>query len=155
MAPQKVTDVYSYNFPLDGRHIKLLVYSIFFLESVQTALSGADLYYYKVVDDFRRFSHDLRSVTMISGPRQAQHCMPCWGVSTYKDRSRRSHANRYQRQANRCQPHLFCSPHCYASWISPDPYPKASKLRFKTQCPIATTSMCPSTISAFCQHWHR
>jgi hypothetical protein len=56
--------VYSYNFPPDGRHIKLLgtriphliyvflsdedfvVYIIFFLESVQTALSGADIYYW-------------------------------------------------------------------------------------------------------------
>ncbi|KAF8462495.1 hypothetical protein DFH94DRAFT_483898 [Russula ochroleuca] len=38
--------VYSYNFPRDSRRIKLLVYSIFFLETVQTALSGADLYYW-------------------------------------------------------------------------------------------------------------
>jgi hypothetical protein len=40
--------VYSYNFPGDGdnRYIKLLVYIIFFLETVQTALSGADLYYW-------------------------------------------------------------------------------------------------------------
>ncbi|KAH9984760.1 hypothetical protein BJV77DRAFT_163413 [Russula vinacea] len=38
--------VYSYNFPRDSRHLKLLVYSIFFLETVQTVLSGADLYYW-------------------------------------------------------------------------------------------------------------
>ncbi|KAF8486821.1 hypothetical protein DFH94DRAFT_2814 [Russula ochroleuca] len=38
--------VYSYNFLRDSRHIKLLVYSIFFLETVQTVLSGADLYYW-------------------------------------------------------------------------------------------------------------
>jgi hypothetical protein len=59
--------VYSYNFPRDNRYIKLLgtsipylyptyfsltlrgffvVYSIFFLETVQTILSGADLYYW-------------------------------------------------------------------------------------------------------------
>ncbi|KAH9984761.1 hypothetical protein BJV77DRAFT_163513 [Russula vinacea] len=38
--------VYSYNFPGDSRNLKLLVYSIFFLETVQTVLSGADLYYW-------------------------------------------------------------------------------------------------------------
>jgi hypothetical protein len=55
--------VYSYNFPLDNKYFKLLgtralhiiprlpdiyfvVYSIFFLETLQTALSGADLYYW-------------------------------------------------------------------------------------------------------------
>ena len=69
-----VKDVYSYNFPQDSRHIKLLgtiipvpirtssfltkyfvVYSIFFLETVQTALSGVDLYYWFAAgnDDFR------------------------------------------------------------------------------------------------------
>jgi len=37
--------VYTYNFPGDKRLIKLLVYSIFVLETLQTALSGADLYY--------------------------------------------------------------------------------------------------------------
>jgi hypothetical protein len=59
-----VKDVYSYNFVRDSRRIKLLghensslhhllhpdedfvVYSIFFLETVQTVLSGADLYYW-------------------------------------------------------------------------------------------------------------
>jgi hypothetical protein len=56
--------VYSYNFPRDSRYIKLLgtdssvrphvllpdvhfvVYSIFVLETLQTAFSGADLYYW-------------------------------------------------------------------------------------------------------------
>ncbi|KAF8486817.1 hypothetical protein DFH94DRAFT_2572 [Russula ochroleuca] len=38
--------VYSYNFSRDSKHIKLLVHSIFFLETVQTILSGADLYYW-------------------------------------------------------------------------------------------------------------
>ncbi|KAF8498155.1 hypothetical protein F5888DRAFT_225422 [Russula emetica] len=38
--------VYSYNFPLDNRPIKLLIYGVFFLETLQTALSGADLYYW-------------------------------------------------------------------------------------------------------------
>ncbi|KAH9984747.1 hypothetical protein BJV77DRAFT_1071864 [Russula vinacea] len=38
--------VYSYNFSQDNRYIKLLVYGIFLLETVQTVLSGADLYYW-------------------------------------------------------------------------------------------------------------
>ncbi|KAF8486816.1 hypothetical protein DFH94DRAFT_2547 [Russula ochroleuca] len=38
--------VYIYNFPRDNKYIKLLVYGIFFLETVQTVLSGADLYYW-------------------------------------------------------------------------------------------------------------
>ncbi|KAN0106929.1 hypothetical protein V8E52_010673 [Russula decolorans] len=38
--------VYSYNFPRDNKYTKLFVYSIFFLETLQTALSGADLYYW-------------------------------------------------------------------------------------------------------------
>ncbi|KAF8498127.1 hypothetical protein F5888DRAFT_1692625 [Russula emetica] len=38
--------VYSYNFPDDRKLLKLLVYSIFFLETLQTALSGADVYYW-------------------------------------------------------------------------------------------------------------
>jgi hypothetical protein len=40
--------VYSYNFPGDRSLIKLLVYSVFLLETVQTALTGADLYYWFV-----------------------------------------------------------------------------------------------------------
>ncbi|KAI0270122.1 hypothetical protein BGY98DRAFT_923816, partial [Russula aff. rugulosa BPL654] len=55
--------VYSYNFPQDTKHLKLLgmqipysafvftdvlsvVHSVFFLETVQTILSGADLYHW-------------------------------------------------------------------------------------------------------------
>ncbi|KAI0263176.1 hypothetical protein BC834DRAFT_971463 [Gloeopeniophorella convolvens] len=38
--------VYSYNFSKDRRAIKLLVYGILFLETLQTILSGADLYYW-------------------------------------------------------------------------------------------------------------
>jgi len=38
--------VYSYNFREDKRILKLLVYAIFFIETLQTALSGADLYYW-------------------------------------------------------------------------------------------------------------
>lgn len=40
--------VYSYNFQADTRPIKLLVYSVLFIETLQTALSGADLYYWFV-----------------------------------------------------------------------------------------------------------
>jgi len=58
-------DVYSYNFPEDGRRVKLLgmqnshpllylsspnssyiVYTVFLLETVQTTLTGADVYYW-------------------------------------------------------------------------------------------------------------
>jgi len=38
--------VYSYNFTEDKRSIKLLVYTVFLLETLQTALSGGDLYYW-------------------------------------------------------------------------------------------------------------
>jgi len=38
--------VYSYNFPEDRRQIKLMVYGVFLLETLQTALDGADLYYW-------------------------------------------------------------------------------------------------------------
>ncbi|KAH9048677.1 hypothetical protein EDB83DRAFT_2522957 [Lactarius deliciosus] len=40
--------VYSYNFPVDGRSIKFLAYFVFLLETVQTALTGADVYYWFV-----------------------------------------------------------------------------------------------------------
>ncbi|KAI0252213.1 hypothetical protein BJV78DRAFT_1203452 [Lactifluus subvellereus] len=48
--------VYSYNFPGDRRPIKLLVYGIFFTETLQTALSGADLYYW-FVSGFGNMNH--------------------------------------------------------------------------------------------------
>lgn len=48
--------VYSYNFPQDHKYIKSLVYSIFLLETVQTALSGADLYYWFAAG-FGNFDH--------------------------------------------------------------------------------------------------
>ncbi|KAF8498150.1 hypothetical protein F5888DRAFT_224818 [Russula emetica] len=40
------TYVYSYNFSEDNRLLKILVYTVFVLETVQTALTGADLYYW-------------------------------------------------------------------------------------------------------------
>jgi len=48
--------VYSYNFPRDRGRIKLLVYGVFILEILQTALSGADLYYW-FVTGFGNFEH--------------------------------------------------------------------------------------------------
>ncbi|KAI9435796.1 hypothetical protein H4582DRAFT_621979 [Lactarius indigo] len=42
------TYVYSYNFPGDRTSLKLLVYSVFLVETVQTALTGTDLYYWFV-----------------------------------------------------------------------------------------------------------
>jgi len=39
------TYVYSYNFPEDKKLLKLLVYAMFLFETLQTALSGVDLYY--------------------------------------------------------------------------------------------------------------
>ncbi|KAH9057361.1 hypothetical protein EDB87DRAFT_1118313 [Lactarius vividus] len=38
--------IYSYNFPNDRRSLKCLVYFVFALETVQTALTGADVYYW-------------------------------------------------------------------------------------------------------------
>ncbi|KAH9077827.1 hypothetical protein EDB83DRAFT_2217220, partial [Lactarius deliciosus] len=40
--------VYNYNFPRDGRSIKFLAYFVFLVETVQTALTGADMYYWFV-----------------------------------------------------------------------------------------------------------
>ncbi|KAH9019670.1 hypothetical protein EDB85DRAFT_551648 [Lactarius pseudohatsudake] len=40
--------VYSYNFRMDRRSLKFLVYFVFLVESIQTALTGADLYYWFV-----------------------------------------------------------------------------------------------------------
>ncbi|KAH9987444.1 hypothetical protein BJV74DRAFT_951641 [Russula compacta] len=40
------TYVYSYNFPDDRRWMKALVYFVFLLETAQTALTGADAYYW-------------------------------------------------------------------------------------------------------------
>ncbi|KAI9433047.1 hypothetical protein H4582DRAFT_1027259 [Lactarius indigo] len=40
--------VYSYNFQIDRRSVKFLVYFVFLLETIQTALTGADIYYWFV-----------------------------------------------------------------------------------------------------------
>ncbi|KAH9969367.1 hypothetical protein BGW80DRAFT_630096 [Lactifluus volemus] len=48
--------VYSYNFPRDKKLIKILVYGVFLLETLQTALSGADIYYW-FVSGFGNMDH--------------------------------------------------------------------------------------------------
>ncbi|KAH9986895.1 hypothetical protein BJV74DRAFT_843398 [Russula compacta] len=48
--------VYTYNFSGDKMLFKLLVYSVFFLETLQTALSGADVYYW-FVTGFGNMNH--------------------------------------------------------------------------------------------------
>ncbi|KAI9433053.1 hypothetical protein H4582DRAFT_1028077 [Lactarius indigo] len=40
--------VYSYNFQIDRRSVKFLAYFVFLLETVQTALTGADIYHWFV-----------------------------------------------------------------------------------------------------------
>ncbi|KAH9032046.1 hypothetical protein EDB85DRAFT_1289153 [Lactarius pseudohatsudake] len=51
--------VYSYNFPDDRRSVKFLAYFVFVLETVQTALTGADMYYWFVdgFGDVERLAH--------------------------------------------------------------------------------------------------
>ncbi|KAH8988329.1 hypothetical protein EDB92DRAFT_1948015 [Lactarius akahatsu] len=49
-------DVHSYNFPGDRTLVKLLVYSVFLAETVQTALTGTDLYYW-FVSGFGKMDH--------------------------------------------------------------------------------------------------
>ncbi|KAI9452298.1 hypothetical protein BJY52DRAFT_942904 [Lactarius psammicola] len=48
--------VYSYNFSGDRTLLKVLVYSVFLVETLQTALSGADLYYW-FVSGFGNMDH--------------------------------------------------------------------------------------------------
>jgi len=48
--------VYNYNFPGDRTLLKLLVYSVFLVETLQTALTGADLYYW-FVSGFGNLDH--------------------------------------------------------------------------------------------------
>ncbi|KAH8984017.1 hypothetical protein EDB92DRAFT_1951079 [Lactarius akahatsu] len=52
--------VYSYNFPDDRRSVKFLAYFVFVLETVQTALTGADIYYW-FVDGFGNVERLARS----------------------------------------------------------------------------------------------
>ncbi|KAF8265004.1 hypothetical protein EI94DRAFT_1737038 [Lactarius quietus] len=51
--------VYSYNFPNDRRSVKFIAYFVFFLETVQTALTGSDVYYWFIAGfgDVERLAH--------------------------------------------------------------------------------------------------
>jgi len=60
--------IYGYNFPRDRTPLKLLVYSVFLVETVQTALTGADLYYW-FVSGFGNLDHLSSSyLSNIDGP---------------------------------------------------------------------------------------
>ncbi|KAH9019180.1 hypothetical protein EDB85DRAFT_2009461, partial [Lactarius pseudohatsudake] len=48
--------VYNYNFPKDRQPVKFLAYFVFLLETAQTALTGADAYYW-FVDGFGNVEH--------------------------------------------------------------------------------------------------
>ncbi|KAI0252236.1 hypothetical protein BJV78DRAFT_1124851, partial [Lactifluus subvellereus] len=48
--------VYMYNFQGDRKLLKLLVYAIFILETLQTALTGVDLYYW-FISGFGNIDH--------------------------------------------------------------------------------------------------
>ncbi|KAN0136872.1 hypothetical protein V8E53_005313 [Lactarius tabidus] len=64
--------VYSYNFPQDSRPIKFLAYFVFLLETAQTALTGADIYYWFVagfgdVDRLRKSHYGPIDAPIITG----------------------------------------------------------------------------------------
>ncbi|KAI9445946.1 hypothetical protein H4582DRAFT_2069310 [Lactarius indigo] len=82
--------VYSYNFPTDERSIKFLAYFIFLLETAQTALTGADVYYWFVAE-FGNVQHlekshfapiDIPIITaVISFIVQIYFCYRIWVLS--------------------------------------------------------------------------
>ncbi|KAI0270139.1 hypothetical protein BGY98DRAFT_276028 [Russula aff. rugulosa BPL654] len=63
--------VYSYNFSDDRKILKLLVYSIFLLETLQTALSGADVYFW--------FASGFGQVDRLRDPYAASFDVPIIG----------------------------------------------------------------------------
>lgn len=63
--------VYSYNFPDDRKFLKLIVFAIFFLETLQTALSGADVYYW--------FASDFGNIDHLRDPYAASFDVPIIG----------------------------------------------------------------------------
>ncbi|KAH9048678.1 hypothetical protein EDB83DRAFT_2522958 [Lactarius deliciosus] len=81
------TYVYSYNFPKDRRSIKFLAYFVFLLDTTQTALTGADIYYW-FVDGFGDVERLKRShfspidspitTTVISFIVQGYFCYRIW-----------------------------------------------------------------------------
>ncbi|KAI0263177.1 hypothetical protein BC834DRAFT_971464 [Gloeopeniophorella convolvens] len=64
--------VYSYNFTEDRKSLKVLVYAVFFLETLQTALSGADLYYW--------FVSGFGNVKHLSNPYTSPYNTPIIGA---------------------------------------------------------------------------
>ncbi|KAH8995465.1 hypothetical protein EDB92DRAFT_208111 [Lactarius akahatsu] len=82
--------VYSYNFPMDGRSVKVLAYFVFVLETVQTALTGADMYYWFIADfgNVERLAHshfapiDIAIINaIISLVVQGYFCYRIWVLS--------------------------------------------------------------------------
>ncbi|KAH9058263.1 hypothetical protein EDB87DRAFT_1743025 [Lactarius vividus] len=82
--------VYSYNFPNDGRLLKCLAYFVFVLETAQTALTGADIYYWFVdgFGDAERFAHSHFSpidspimTAVISLIVQGYFCFRIWTLN--------------------------------------------------------------------------
>jgi len=65
--------VYTYNFVEDRRPIKLLVYCVFFLETLQTALNGADLYYW--------FASGFGDMNHITSPYASAFDTPIMGAA--------------------------------------------------------------------------
>jgi len=64
--------VYSYNFPKDRILLKLLVYGLFLLETLQTASSGADLYYW--------FASGFGNMERLSDPHASAFDVPIVGA---------------------------------------------------------------------------
>ncbi|KAI9433743.1 hypothetical protein H4582DRAFT_1819414, partial [Lactarius indigo] len=88
--------VYSYNFPMDRPSIKFLAYFVFLVETVRTALSGADLYYWFVVG-FGNVEHLKNShfapvnttilITVISFVVQGYFCYRIWVLTERSPKS--------------------------------------------------------------------
>ncbi|KAH9987451.1 hypothetical protein BJV74DRAFT_885570 [Russula compacta] len=83
-------DVYSYNFPDDKPIVKCLAYVAFFLESVQTAMVGADVYYWfmqgfgdvKRLKDSHFAPYDIPIIeSMISFLVQEYFCYRIWTLN--------------------------------------------------------------------------
>jgi len=66
------TYVYSYNFPDDRISLKLLVYGVFLIETIQTAMSGADLYY--------RFASGFGNMNRLANPYISAFEVPLIGA---------------------------------------------------------------------------
>ncbi|KAH9170020.1 hypothetical protein EDB89DRAFT_1370879 [Lactarius sanguifluus] len=83
--------VYSYNFRMDRQSLKFLVYFVFLVETIQTALSGADVYYWFVAGfgnlERLRNSHfvavDIPIIgTVISFIVQGYFCYRIWVLNS-------------------------------------------------------------------------